>query len=94
MTPAIPPVAAEPNRQPMVQLVLEIARSLCDSPDQVSVESLPDGESTVLRLRVAPTDIGKIIGRQGRTARSLRTILSGAGMKLKQRFVLDIVEEA
>ena len=94
MTQAIPPVAAGSSTADMSRLILEIARSLCDRPDAVSIESLLDGDTTVLRLRVAPEDIGKIIGRQGRTARSLRTILGGAGMKLKQRFTLDIVEEA
>lgn len=94
MTPAIIPTPPDDPQQSMQQLVLEIARSLCDHPANVSVEILPDGTSTVLRLRVAPDDIGKVIGRQGRTARSLRTILSGAGMKLRQRYTLDIVEDA
>lgn len=77
----------------IVRLVSEIARSLVDSPETVTVEAIPDGESTILRLRVAPSDLGKVIGRQGRTARSLRTILGAAGMKLKHRFSLDIIEE-
>lgn len=92
MTPAIIPTFADDPQQSMQRLVLDIARSLCDHPEGVSVESLPDGDSTVLRLRVAPDDIGKVIGRQGRTARSLRTILGGASMKLRQRYTLDIVE--
>ena len=92
MTPAIIPTPEDDPKPSMQQLVLDIARSLCDRPDGVSVETLPDGDSTLLRLRVAPEDIGKVIGRQGRTARSLRTILSGAGMKLRQRYTLDIVE--
>ena len=74
-------------------LVLEVARSLVDSPDTVAVDAIPDGDGTILRLKVASTDLGKVIGRQGRTARSLRTILSAAGMKLKHRFSLDIVED-
>ena len=94
MTHAIPPVTAGTSTADMSRLILEIARSLCDKPDDVSVETLPDGEITILRLRVAPEDIGKVIGRQGRTARSLRTILTGASMKLRQRFTLDIVEES
>ena len=77
----------------MVGLVTEIARALVDSPESVSVEAIHEGEGTVLRLRVAATDIGKVIGKQGRTARSLRTILAAASMKLKHRFSLDIVEE-
>jgi predicted RNA-binding protein YlqC (UPF0109 family) len=76
----------------MKALITEIARALVDEPDAVVVEVLPDNETTVLRLRVAPVDIGKVIGKQGRTARSLRTILSAASMKLRHRFSLDIVE--
>jgi predicted RNA-binding protein YlqC (UPF0109 family) len=77
----------------MKGLVTDIARALVDSPERVSVETLPEGDGTVLRLRVAQSDIGKVIGKQGRTARSLRTILSAASMKLKHRFSLDILEE-
>ncbi len=76
----------------MVQLISDVARSLVDSPDTVSVDAIPDGDGTILRLRVAANDLGKVIGRQGRTARSLRTILSAASMKLKHRFSLDIIE--
>jgi hypothetical protein len=77
----------------MKDLVLEIARALVDNPDNVSVEAFEDRGETVLRLRVAQSDVGKVIGKQGRTARSLRTILSAASMKLKHRFSLDIMEE-
>jgi predicted RNA-binding protein YlqC (UPF0109 family) len=76
----------------MVGLVTEIARALVDSPESVSVETIEEGDGTILRLRVASTDIGKVIGKQGRTARSLRTILAAASMKLRHRFSLDIVE--
>ena len=76
----------------MQQLVQAIARSLVDAPDLVSVQVIPDGESSILRLHVGPGDIGKVIGRQGRTARSFRTILGAASMKLKRRYSLDIVE--
>jgi predicted RNA-binding protein YlqC (UPF0109 family) len=76
----------------MVGLVTEIARALVDSPEIVSVETIEEGDGTILRLRVASTDIGKVIGKQGRTARSLRTILAAASMKLRHRFSLDIVE--
>ena len=76
----------------MQQLVRAIARSLVDSPELVSVETIPEGDSTILRLHVGPGDIGKVIGRQGRTARSFRTILGAASMKLKRRYTLDIVE--
>ena len=77
----------------MVALVSEIARALVDTPESVSVEPIHEGDGTVLRLRVAASDIGKVIGKQGRTARSLRTILAAASMKLRHRFSLDIVEE-
>ena len=77
----------------MSDLVLEIARALVDSPENVSVEVIGEAEGTILRLRVAQSDVGKVIGKQGRTARSLRTILSAASMKQKHRFSLDIVEE-
>lgn len=73
-------------------LVEQIAKALVDTPDQVSVEASEDHEGTVLELRVAPGDLGKVIGKQGRTARSIRTILSAAGMKLHKRFTLEILE--
>ena len=76
----------------MQNLVQAIARSLVDAPDLVTVDAIPEGETTILRLRVGPGDIGKVIGRQGRTARSFRTILGAASMKLKRRYSLDIVE--
>lgn len=77
----------------IVNIMADIARALVDDPDAVTIETLRDGDTIVLRLHVAASDVGKIIGKQGRTARSLRTILSAASMKLKQRFTLDIVEE-
>jgi len=76
-----------------LQLVLEIVQALVDQPDDVSVELIDDHDSTVIRLRVAHQDIGKVIGKQGRTARSLRTILGAASMKLHHRYTLDILEE-
>jgi predicted RNA-binding protein YlqC (UPF0109 family) len=76
----------------MQALMTEIAKALVDEPEAVQVEAIQEGESTLLRLRVAPGDIGKVIGKQGRTARSLRTILGAASMKLQHRFGLDIVE--
>lgn len=77
----------------MSALISEIARSLVDQPTDVIVDAIPDGETTLLRLKVHPSDVGKVIGKQGRTARSLRTILSAAAMKTKSRFTLDIYEE-
>ena len=79
-------------RADMKALITEIAKALVDRTDAVEVEVFDDEGAAVLQLRVAPEDIGKVIGKQGRTARSLRTILSAASMKYQQRFALDIVE--
>ena len=76
----------------MKELIEQIAKALVDSPDEVSVKALEGQQVTVLELRVASTDLGKVIGKQGRTARSIRTILGAAGMKLKKRFTLEILE--
>jgi uncharacterized protein len=75
------------------ELVREIAKALVDAPDAVQVESDSREENTVLRLKVAPQDVGKVIGKQGRTARSVRTILGAVSMKLHHRYTLDILEE-
>ena len=77
----------------MQELVAEIARALVDEPAAVEVEAQQREESTVLRLRVAPSDVGKVIGKQGRTARSMRTILGAVSMKQHHRYTLDILEE-
>ncbi len=87
------PAATGSVSQSIAELTRSIACALVDSTESVTVEALDDGEGTLLRLRVAPTDVGKVIGKQGRTARSIRTILSAASMKLKHRFALDIVED-
>ena len=75
------------------ELVREIARALVDEPAAVQVESVDREEDTVLQLRVAPQDVGKVIGKQGRTARSVRTILGAVSMKQHHRYALDILEE-
>jgi hypothetical protein len=75
------------------ELVREIARALVDEPAEVRVESVERDDNTVLKLRVAPQDVGKVIGKQGRTARSVRTILGAVSMKLHHRYTLDILEE-
>jgi predicted RNA-binding protein YlqC (UPF0109 family) len=77
----------------VAELVREIAQALVDEPSAVQVESVSRDENTVLRLRVAPQDVGKVIGKQGRTARSVRTILGAVSMKLHRRYTLDILEE-
>ena len=76
----------------MKDLIEQIAKALVDSPEEVSVKAIEGQQVTVLELRVAPGDLGKVIGKQGRTARSIRTILGAAGMKLKKRFTLEILE--
>ena len=74
------------------ELLEQIARALVDHPDQVSVRALVGEQVTVFELRVSPSDLGQIIGRQGRIAQAIRVILSAAGMKLKKRFSLEILE--
>ncbi len=76
----------------MRQLVEDIAKALVDSPEHVNVTEVEGEQTTVLELRVAQPDLGKVIGKQGRTARAIRTILGAAGMKLRKRFVLEILE--
>jgi predicted RNA-binding protein YlqC (UPF0109 family) len=73
-------------------LIEMIAKALVDKPDEVKVRAIDGEQSTVLELHVAPDDLGKVIGKQGRTARSIRTLLGAAGMKLRRRFTLEILE--
>ena len=74
------------------ELVEDIAKALVDEPEHVSVNEVAGEQATVLELKVGPGDLGKVIGKQGRTARSIRTILGAAGMKLNRRFTLEILE--
>ncbi len=76
----------------MKELLEEIARALVDSPEDVHVTEIEGEQTTVLELRVRNEDLGKVIGRQGRTARAIRTLLLAAGMKIHKRFVLEILE--
>ena len=76
----------------MKQLIEDIAKALVDIPGEVSVREVQGEQVTVLELKVAPSALGKVIGKQGRTARSIRTILGAAGMKLNRRFTLEILE--
>ena len=76
----------------MKDLVTEIAKALVDIPEEVTVREIEGEQVTVLELRVAPSDLGKVIGKQGRTARSIRTLLGAAGMKVNRRFTLEILE--
>ena len=76
----------------MKDLLEEIAKALVDNPEDVSVTEVEGEQTTVLELRVRNDDLGKVIGRQGRTARAIRTLLAAAGMKVQKRFVLEILE--
>ena len=76
----------------MKDLVGYIAKALVDFPDEVSVGEVEGEHTTVLELHVAKKDMGKVIGRQGRTAQAIRTILSAASGKTRKRFVLEIIE--
>jgi hypothetical protein len=76
----------------MKQLVESIARALVDQPDRVQVNEIEGEQTTVLELRVAVEDLGKVIGKQGKTARAMRTILSAASTKENKRTILEIIE--
>ncbi len=78
--------------EPMKVLIEMIAKALVDKPDQVEVSEVEGEQTTVIELRVAKEDLGKVIGKQGRTARALRTILSAASTKIRKRSVLEILE--
>jgi uncharacterized protein len=77
----------------MKELVEAIARALVDHPEAVEVKSVEGSQVMVLELRVHPEDLGKVIGRQGRTAKAIRTILGAGGMKLRKRYTLEILED-
>ena len=76
----------------MKDLVEYLAKALVDEPEQVNVTEVQGERVTVIELRVAQTDLGKVIGKQGRTARAMRTLLGAAGMKFHKRFTLEILE--
>ena len=76
----------------MKELIGYIAKALVDNPEQVVVSEIEGSQTSVLELQVAKEDLGKVIGKQGRTARAMRTILSAASAKLKKRSVLEILE--
>ena len=76
----------------MKDLITEIVKALVDQPDQVSVSEIEGGQAVVLELRVAKSDIGKVIGKRGRNADAIRTILSAVAGKTRKRYVLEIVE--
>ena len=76
----------------MKDLITYIAQALVDHPEEVSVTEVEGNQTSVLELKVAKEDLGKVIGKQGRTARAMRTILSAASAKIKKRTVLEIIE--
>ncbi len=76
----------------MKELIEYIAKALVDNPDEVEVSEVEGSRTSVLELKVAKEDLGKVIGKQGRSARAMRTILSAASAKMKKRTVLEIVE--
>lgn len=77
----------------MKNLVESICKALVDNPDEVQVTQIDGEQTTILELRVAPSDLGKVIGKQGRTARAVRTLLAASGMKQKRRYNLEIIEK-
>lgn len=76
----------------MKQLVEHMAKALVDRPDEVTVNEIDGEKTTIYELKVAADDLGKVIGKQGKTARAMRTILSASGTKLGKRCVLEILE--
>jgi predicted RNA-binding protein YlqC (UPF0109 family) len=76
----------------MKELITYIAKALVDHPEEVEVSEVEGNQTSVLELKVAKEDLGKVIGKQGRTARAMRTILSAASAKVKKRTVLEIIE--
>ena len=86
------PLRTQPPDSDVCGLIEQIAKSLVDEPDQVSVEAVEEGGATVLELEVAPGDLGRVICKQGRTARAFRNILGAIGVKSNHRFELEILE--
>jgi uncharacterized protein len=91
------PTGAAPNATKkslgeLTKMIEYMARMLVDLPDQVEVNEIEGENTTVIELKVAKEDLGKIIGKQGRTARAVRTVLNGASTKLRKRTVLEIIE--
>ncbi len=80
------------GQPPLRELVLFLARSLVEHPDQVTVQEIEEPDAIVFELKVAESDLGRVIGRQGRTAKALRTVLSAASAKTRRRAILEIIE--
>ena len=77
----------------MKELVELIAKSLVDNPDRVQVFQIDGEQSSIIELKVAPEDVGKVIGKQGRNVQAIRIILGAVGMKLKKRFIMELIEK-
>ena len=77
----------------MEELVSFIAKNLVDEPDSVKVETREEGDTVVISLSVAPGDMGKVIGRQGRIAKSIRTVVKAASVREDKKYMVDIVEQ-
>jgi predicted RNA-binding protein YlqC (UPF0109 family) len=75
------------------ELIELIAKSLVDNPDRVQVSQIDGEQSSIIELKVAPEDVGKVIRKQERNVQAIRTILGAAGMKLKKRFILELIEK-
>ena len=76
----------------MVELVTAIARSLVDKPDEIEVKETADRQAVMIELKVAPDDMGKVIGKHGRTAKALRTVAKAAAAKTGQKITIDIIQ--
>ena len=76
----------------MKELITYIARSLVDHPDEVKVFEVDGGRTSIFELRVSKQDIGKVIGKEGKTAKAMRTIISAAASKLRKNYILEIIE--
>jgi predicted RNA-binding protein YlqC (UPF0109 family) len=81
------------NKESVLELVEIIAKALVDNPDDVEVEVVEGNQSSVVELSVHPSDLGKVIGKKGRTAKSVRTLLGAVSMKFDHRFSLEILED-
>jgi hypothetical protein len=92
VTEGDPSVGSSETAPLLRELVLYLARALVEHPDEVAVEEIDEPDATVFELKVAESDLGRVIGRQGRTAKALRTVLSAASAKMKRRAILEILE--
>ena len=90
--PSVPSQDTIEEAKALKELVERMAMALVDSPDQVTVGAAEEDNAMVLRLRVAPSDVGRVIGKQGRTAKAMRTVLHAIAARSKHRAVLEILE--